>query len=197
VLLIEAVQILEEQLLRQVLQDIRGKKVTPLKVYSLVNLTLRMKKHVTKTMSFLPCMYFLNNFSNTVFTVLYRITPYYFIAIKENISTKHQNFIFWFISQSIGLEGLANLVEMSWLCFKVSKICNQSRESLEVLESRIMFETSRQDWTRVFQKIEEAKRFEYEAWDFFSINKTMLLSFIGSLISFTVLLVQLILPMLL
>ena len=87
---------------------------------------------------------------------------------------------------------LTNLMLLSYMSVLTSNLSEQSQEKLDCLESKIVHSNKKQRWTYVLEKIKEAKGYEFKAYGLFSINKQLLLSFLSSLVTFTVLFVQLI-----
>ena len=80
------------------------------------------------------------------------------------------------------------------MSYMTSGFCSESEKELKELQLNIINSRDAEKWNFVFDKIKEAKDYEYKAYGFFRINKQLVLTFYSSLISFTVLFVQLINP---
>ena len=80
------------------------------------------------------------------------------------------------------------------MSYMTSHFCSESEKELKELQLIIVNSRDAEKWNFVFDKIKEAKDYEYKTYGFFRINKQLLLTFCSSLISFTVLFVQLINP---
>ena len=84
------------------------------------------------------------------------------------------------------------VTEVALMAFYTNYLCSKSRTILEQIEYQINLNQDRLKKRFVMKMIEESKRYEFRAADFFVINKELLLSFFSALVTFTVLFVQLI-----
>ena len=80
------------------------------------------------------------------------------------------------------------------MSFMTSHFCSESEKELKELQLNIISSRNPEKWNFVFNKMKEAQDYEYKAYGFFRINKQLVLTFCSSLISFTLLFVQLINP---
>lgn len=157
----------------------------PTSVYQTLKEIVKIKIEFCRIMSFLPCLYFLYIFYLSVFSI-----------VREQNSWTHPS------KDKLGEQIFSKLnlchfilvlLQMIYLSFFVTNLGKESIELTETLESTIILTPGidRKEWFFVFDQIKESKSYEYQAWDFFSINKQILISFVASLVSFTVLFVQL------
>ena len=84
------------------------------------------------------------------------------------------------------------VTEVALLVFYINYLCSKSRTILEQIEYEINMNQDRLKEQFIMKMIEESKRYEVRAADFFAINKELLLSFFSAFVTFTVLFVQLI-----
>ena len=84
------------------------------------------------------------------------------------------------------------VTEAALLVFYINYLCSKSRAILEQIEYEINMNQDRLKEQFIIKMIEESKRYEFRAADFFAINKELLLSFFSAFVTFTVLFVQLI-----
>ena len=79
-----------------------------------------------------------------------------------------------------------------FLVFMTHKLSQESQEKLSVLEDTIVRLEDTQKWTFVLDEIKVAQGYAYRAFDFFNIDKNLLLSFLSSFVSLTFLFIQVI-----
>lgn len=86
---------------------------------------------------------------------------------------------------------LAAFAFLAFLCIYVDSVVRESRSHLESISWIIASRQDVSEWDPVLTQIELEKKFEYRVWNMFPLNKSLLLSFSSSLLTFTVLFVQL------
>ena len=149
-------------------------------VYESITKFMRLKNMLTKSMSFIICLFFLNMFADFVMAAIRLQKPRFRTEEEESFS--------------FGLDAVRlvmTVVEIIYLTFLTTNLCQESQDNLETLETRIARTRQPRKWMFVMFKIIKAQNYEYEAWNLFAINKEILLSFTAALVSFTVLLAQL------
>ena len=155
----------------------------PVTVYDEISKFMLIKDKFIASVSYLPPLLFLFVFGQSVATIIqYQNSPW-------TGSSKSFQQIFSQITMS---RLLINLILLSYMSVLTSNLSKKSQEKLNFLESKIIHSNNRQRWMCVLEKIKEAKGYEFKAYGYFSINKQLLLSFLSSLVTFTVLFVQLI-----
>jgi hypothetical protein len=181
--LLTTLDCVEGEKIRHITKQVNEGNKSAESVYKEVRETTVINDKVMKTMSLLPCMYFLYVFTSSIFLTVRVLLG----TKKQNSSTEFPLFSILSITYLICL-----VLEMSCLCIEASKFCDRLRERLETLEEAIALcpQIDKKDWFYVFDQIREAKAYKFKAWKFFSIDQSMLLSITGSLVSFTVLFVQ-------
>ena len=149
-------------------------------IYESIRKILRLKNMLTKSMSFIICLFFLNMFADFVMAAIRLQKPRY--------TTYEREFL------SFGLDAMRlvmTIVETIYLTFLTTNLCEESQNNLGALETRIAWTRKPRKWMFVMDQINKAQNYEYKAWNLFTINKGILLSFTAALVSFTVLFAQL------
>ena len=156
--------------------------MNPVTVYDEIRKFVLIKSKFVASVSLLPPLLFFFVFGQSVATI-----------IRHQITTSTANGISlqWTLNQIAMTRLLTNLILLSYMSVLTGNLSEQSQEKLDCLESKIVHSKNRQRWIYVLEKIKEAKGYEFKACGFFSINKKLLLSFLSSLVTFTVLFVQL------
>ena len=157
--------------------------INPVTVYDEIRRFILIKDKFVASVSYLPPLLFFFVFGQSVAAIIYH---------QATTWTGFGTSIQQTFTQIIMSRLLINLILLSYMSLLTSNLSKQSREKLDFLESKIIHSNKKQRWIYVLEKIKEAKGYEFKAYGFFSINKQLLLSFLSSLVSFTVLFVQLI-----
>ena len=167
---------LENDVMVDLLSRMESKKVQPLEVYLKVQRFLDIKECFCQSMSFIPFFMFAFAFIKSAVDILK-------LKIGENSLAQNYYIIFFVIL----------IIEVTTMALTTSSACNQSRKLLICLEKKIVTSTSDLiPWTQSLNKIIEAKGYEYRVWDLFSINNKVLLTLVSSLVTFTVLFIQIV-----
>ena len=151
-------------------------------VYFKIKAFLQIKETITRKVSILILLYFLFIFMNSVVAVV-RLNN------SENSSEIPEE---KFLAKTFLLDVLLMILDMVYLVSLTTKLCQESKRDLEELESKIVLTQDTKEWNFVFLEINRAQNFQYQAYDCFTINKHILTAFTASLITFTVLFVQLV-----
>ena len=150
------------------------------KVYESIRRLLRLKNLLTKSTSFVICLFFLNMFADFVLVAIRLRKPRFEFSQKEFV-----------LSRFDAVRLAMTVLEVMYLTFLTTNLCQDSQDNLEALEARIALTRQPRKWMFVIDKIQRAQGYEYQAWNLFPINKQILLSFTAALVSFTVLFSQL------
>jgi hypothetical protein len=154
----------------------KDSSLTPLQVYTQVQRFIDIKDVFCRSISFIPCLWFLFVFVKASMDIIrLKVDP--IMVAKVNFALL-----------------ILFVLEVSLLAVVTSYACNQSSYLLLSLEKKIV---SRKpdllcQWNQALIKIKEGRRFEYRPYGLFAINTKILLAFSSSLVTFTVLFVQLI-----
>ena len=145
------------------------------------------------------CLYFKDNVSNNV-SILVWITfgclfiyavcglcRFQLVFFDDQISTPSK---LWALLSLIKL--LICCLQAVFLVFMTHKLSQESQKKLSSLEDTIVKSHDTRDWTSVLLVINVAQGYKYRAFDFFEIDRNLLLSFASSFVSLTVLFTQLI-----
>ena len=148
--------------------------------YESIRKVLRLKNMLTKSLSFIICLFYVNMFADLVLAAVR-------LQKLRLLTPEHDIVAFGMDAVRLGM----TVVEIIYLTFLTTNLCQESQDNLETLETRIARTRQPRKWTFVMDKINKAQNYEYKAWNLFSINKEILLSFTAALVSFTVLFAQL------
>ena len=157
--------------------------INPVTVYDEIRRFILIKDKFVASVSYLPPLLFFFVFGQSVAAIIYH---------QATTWTGFGTSIQQTFTQIIMSRLLINLILLSYMSLLTSNLSEQSQRNLDYLESKIVHSKNRQSWTCVLEKIKEAKGYEFKASGFFSVKKQLLLSFLSSLVTFTVLFVQLI-----
>ena len=155
--------------------------IDPVAVYDEIRKFILIKDKFVASVSYLPPLLFFFVFGQCAATIIQ-----YQLESGTRISVQKTHL------QITVSRLLINLILLSYMSLLTSNLSEQSQRNLDYLESKIVHSKNRQSWTCVLEKIKEAKGYEFKASGFFSVKKQLLLSFLSSLVTFTVLFVQLI-----
>ena len=159
----------------------QGFLMNPVTVYDEIRKFILIKDKFVASVSYLPPLLFFFVFGQSVATIImYQVAPATEISFEKTYVQINVSRL------------LINLILLSYMSVLTSNLSKKSQEKLDCLESKIVHSKNKQRWTCVLEKIKEAKGYEFKAYGYFSINKQLLLSFLSSLVTFTVLFVQLI-----
>ena len=141
---------------------------------------IRVKDDAMKILSIFPFLSFCYMFIESVGSI---------IELQGTLSKKAMMYSFVIVTRLCVTVILAFLMS-----YMTSDLCSESEKELKELQLNIVKSRDAEKWNFVFNKMKEAQDYEYKAYGFFRINKQLVLTFCSSLISFTVLFVQLINP---
>lgn len=189
--LVKAIHAAERNQVSQMIRMQRKQKqATPtdsVSVYLEVKKIVNVKEQFMKTISILPCLYFFDLFARSISALLR-----YQLVLRDN---DEEDFLFEFVFAKVNLVHFVVIsIQMIYLTHVFDSLAEESRINLESLATSIIVTPGidRKEWLFALEQIREATRFEYKVAGFFVINKRILLSFLASLVSFTVLILQLI-----
>ena len=155
----------------------------PRDVHFMIKKCLYFKDKVSQNVSILVCFMFGNLFIDAVCS----LCRFQFVFFDDEISTPSK---IWAL-MSVTIVFIYYLQAM-FLVFMTHKLSHKSQKKLSSLEDTIVKSHDTRDWTSVLLVINVAQRYKYRAFDFFEIDRNLLLSFALSFVSLTVLFTQLI-----
>ena len=147
-------------------------------VFNEVDGFIRLKDDAMKILSFFPFVCFSYMFVESVGSI---------IELQTTLSNKKIAYSYTVVGHLCGTVTHAFLIS-----YMTSDFCSESEKELKELQLNIVNRGDAKEWNFVLNKMKEAQDYEYKAYGFYRINKQLLLTFCSSLISFTVLFVQLI-----
>ena len=151
------------------------KETTPSKVSLLLKKSIKTRKTVLSLFAGLPIIWFLREFAVLVGVV-----------VMQGNWPKEFRVLSWMLNVIPSVMSLSSHVFL--VCF--IDYCNkQVREQAEELDQALT-SVNYKKWFPVLIEINEYKKYEFSACDFFDINKSVGLSFLSALITFTVLFQQ-------
>ena len=179
--LLKVLDLSETRIIQALKSDI--KNLQPRDVHFMIKKCLDFKDNVSKNVSILVCFQFGSLFIYAVCS----LCRFQLVFFDDQMSTTSR--IWAFMSLTVG--SIFNLQAM-FLVFMTHKLSQSSQEKLSSLEDTIFQSHDTRDWTSVLLVINVAQRYKYRAFDFFEIDRNLLLSFTLSFVSLTVLFTQLI-----
>jgi hypothetical protein len=153
---------------------LRSNETSPLKVYCKVQKFLAIKRNFCQSLSFIPCIWFAFAFVKLSVDIVK-------LQIESTINSK----------VSVGFFVIL-VTQVVTMAFVASSACNRSRSFLISLEKSVIFHPHVHEWTETLNKIDEAKNFKYRAYDSFPLTRKVLLTFLSSLVTYTVLFLQIV-----
>lgn len=172
---LHAIELYEKDALQIVTQEVsKGIRIPKSSMLLVLKHLLEIKINITNSFSIIPCLWYLWFFHRSVHTII-SFSRDYVVDSYGDIA-----------------EIILVIVFLLDMMIKAGSCMKSSSDSLDKLSRVIIvYEVDSRDYSVILQQIEVNKRFEYRAWNLFSINKSLLLSFTSSLLTFTVLFVQL------
>ena len=154
---------------------------SPQKVYLRVISFVEIKEKIAQKISVLILFNFIFIFVESVVTVVHQMHSQGQLPMEA------------IVSKTFIITHVLMILDIMLLVFLTTKLCHQSKENYEELETKIVLTQDTKEWNFVLNKMKTARHFEYQAFDCFPINKQILATFTASLITFTVLFAQLVL----
>ena len=177
--IIKVIHVAEKMSMKQLIEKLE--KFSAKTVYFKVKAFAEIKERITSKISILILLYFMFIFIESVVAVV-RLNN------SENELIPGERFL----AKGFLLDVLLMIIDMIYLASLTTKLCQGSKQDLKELENKIVLTQDTKEWSFVFFEINRAQNFEYQACDCFAINKHILTGFTASLITFTVLFVQLV-----
>ena len=153
------------------------------KVYAQLQKTIEVKEKISESISILPFMLFLYAFVQSICCIC-RFQAVYF---DNRVSVEGKTYA---VMSLVKL--FVFILQISIMTFVTHKMTKESHKNLSSLAAKIAHTQDPGIWSFVLNIIKECQSYEYQALDFFPINRGLLLSFGSSFVSLTVLFVQLI-----
>lgn len=180
---IRALHFREKNTTQIILQDISRENthISPPKVSLFIKKVLRKREDLMSLFSCLPCSWYLYIFIKSVAI---------FLTIQASLRNFKESFILLSIASLV--EWITLVFLLVFIMFEVGSLLEESRQRLQRLSEKAILLKDTQSWLQVQNDICQAEKFEYRAWDVFSMNKSFVLGFVSSLLTFTVLFVQVI-----
>ena len=179
--LLKTMSLAETNIISRLEQNVS--KYSPHVVYIKVKKCVQLKNNVSQRVSVFLCFMFGYLFLHAVSD----ICRCQFVYSNEKASTPAK--IWAFVS-------LARLIiyclQAMFLVFETHKLSQKFQENLSSLADAIVLLQNSHKWSFVLYEISKAELYKYRAFDFFSIDRKLLLSFFASFVSLTVLFTQLI-----
>jgi hypothetical protein len=179
-----ALDVCEKNAMVQILQNFSQKTIEldPSDVSLFLKKIISNRNYMMQYFSCLPCSWYLFVFVKSVVT-------YILLQLQEEVEQKgsHHNLY----STIMMIEWISVVLLLVYVMLKTESILTKSNDRLEVLSEKVILRNDTETWIQVLNDIRQAEKFEYRAWDIFSMNKSFFVSFISSLLTFTILCIQL------
>ena len=158
-------------------------KVEPEFLYRQLHKILSWKEQFVECVSFLPFFLYCSIIIESVCCI---------VKLRWSVDTSSKSSVRRVTSIILTIRNIVMISHDAMLTLYTHHLSCQSRSRLRKMEYEI--NTKHKHWLKrnVMQLIREGKMYEYQAADFFVINKELLPSFFSALVTFTVLFVQLI-----
>ena len=179
--LLKVVHLAEGNLIIGLNQDILS--YPPRVVHYTIKKCIQFKETISKQVSILVCIMFGYLFVYAVCS----FCRFQIVYFDNSASTPTK---MWALLSLIGL--VSFFILAMFLVFTTQKLSQESQEKLSVLEDTIVHLEDTQKWMFVLDEIKVAQGYAYRAFAFFNIDKNLLLSFLSSFVSLTVLFIQII-----
>ena len=178
--IIKVIYFAERSSLRQVTENIHN--YSSQKVYLSVRAFVEIKDKTSQKISVLILFNFIFIFVESV------------VAVVQHIDNQGQKGVEGILSITFVINHVLTILDIMLLVCLTTKLCDESKENYERLETKIVLTQDTKEWNFVLDKMKTAQHFEYQAFNCFPINKQILVAFTASLITFTVLFAQLVSP---
>ena len=174
-------QLAEGNIITEIQKDIS--KHSPRSVYHRIKQCVKFKNSVSQKLSILVCFMFGYFFVNAVCN----ICRFQFVYSHDQTSIPRKVLVFISISRLLIFS-----IQAIYLSFKTHKLSKESQEQLASLADTIVDIKKAVKWTFVLDEIRVAQGYKYRAYEMFTIDRYLLLSFISSFVPLTILFIQLI-----
>ena len=179
--LLKVLHLAERNIIADLKRDVS--KHTSRVVYYSVRECVQLKDYVSKQVSILVCIMF----SYLFLLAVCSICRFEIIYFNDQTSTLGKIWAFLSVVRLI-----IYFSQAVFLVFIIHKWTQESQEDLSSLADRIVCVYGTRKWSTVLEEIKVAQGYKYRAFDFFNIDRNLLLSFVASFVSLTVLFIQLI-----
>ena len=182
VTLLKVIHLAEANIMKSLQNGIE--RTSPKVLFCKIRNVIEFKDNVSQQISFLVCLMFLNIFVASIGN----ICRFQLIYFKPTVAFSARLYSLL----SLGRLGMRCL-QLSFLVFMVHKWSRDSQKWLTSLWASIFLSHKKTTkWQPVLDEIKVAQGYKYRAFDFFDIDRNLLLSFIASSVPLTVLFIQLI-----
>jgi hypothetical protein len=179
--ILQAIKSMERNLNQRLLRDLKtGQTVTPPQVSANLKNIMACKGQLQRIFSCIPCCWFFYIFAKVVL-IITRFQISYFAFKKLELIAYLRTF-----------ESVIIIFLLVYLLFVAESMLRDSKTLAEKLSVEIIKKDDIKKWCNTMIDLETTRSFEFTAWDLFVINKRLILSFTSSLVTFTVLFVQLV-----
>ena len=180
--LLKVIHLAEANIMKSLQNTVQ--KTSPKVIFRKIRNVIEFKDNVSQQISFLVCLMFLNMFVASIGSICRFQLLYFKPAVA--FSTRLYSLL------SLGRLGMG-CFQLSFLVFMVHKWSRESQKWLTSLWASIFLShKNTSKWQPVLDEIKVAQGYKYRAFDFFDIDRNLLLSFIASSVPLTVLFIQLI-----
>ena len=179
--LLNVVDLSETRIIQGLKKNI--KNLQPRDVHFMIKKCLYFKDKVSQNVSILVCFKFGLLFIDAVCS----LCRFQLVFFDDQVSTPTK---IWALVSLIIV--FIYYLQAMFLVFMTHKLSRNFQKNLSSLEDTIVQSHDTRDWTSVLLVINVAQGYKYRAFDFFEIDRNLLLSFALSFVSLTVLFTQLI-----
>ena len=179
--LLKVIHLAEANIVTELTENVQEKSSKD--IYNKVRKIIEFKENFSRQVTIPVCFMFVTAFVTTVGNVCrFQITYY-----NHNISKSHRIYSLLTLGRMV-----VALLRVTFLVLMTHKWSRESQEKLVLLSATIVNSRYTCQWQPTLDIIKVAQEYKYRAADFFVIDRKMLLSFVSSFISLSVLFIQLI-----
>ena len=179
--LLKTLDLCETRIIQGLKKNIKNHE--PRDVHLMIKKCLYFKENVSNNVSILVCFKFGLLFIDAVCS----LCRFQLVFFDDQVSTPTK---IWALVSLIIV--FIYYLQAMFLVFMTHKLSRNFQKNLSSLEDTIVQSHDTRDWTSVLLVINVAQGYKYRAFDFFEIDRNLLLSFALSFVSLTVLFTQLI-----
>jgi hypothetical protein len=128
----------------------------------------------------------------SIIPVLWYLQEFIYLSgIIISTNSSYQNYgLVMFVMKDV-FPSLFSGGTLMYLCIVSDTSITFTRRKLSAMTTKIIERGETETWRDFLDQVQEEKNFSFMAWNLFPINKTFMLPFISSIITFTVLFIQL------
>jgi len=182
---LKAVKMMEHNVMLQILNELKDTTLTPQQAcYRVMNI-LETKSEIVCLFSIFPCTWFFYIFANAIVVMSVQQSGSAFTELitKENAMNWEGIFLTY--------EFFAIIILVIHVMFLAESISKESKLLMGKVSVQLTRRNNIMVWSSVLEALEMLHKFQLTAWNLFDINKQLMLYFVSSLVTLTIMFLQL------